>query len=620
MTEPSRGPSGLVATSLRALRLVWAAAPRLFVVVLVLQVVAGVAVTVQLLAGKAVLDGLGPVIDEGAALSTVAPELVVLALATVVVASVGAITQSRNDLLGQEVARLAQRRIVEVAAGEELVAFDDPAFHDQLSRATESAEYRPYQLATGLVTLASGSFALVGLLVGMVFIAPAFIALALLAFVPLWLAGRANSRAVHRAWRELTEVDRERAAVEQLLTGRESAAEVRLLGLQDLLRARFDELYEQRIVVMRRLTRVRERRALIAGTGASAITVGVVGLAVWAASADRLSAADALVTAVAVQQLGSRLATMSGGASRIQETLLFLTDLDAFMERPAERPAAPAPPQVGTLELDDVSFRYPGGAAPALVSAHLTIRPGEVVALVGRNGSGKTTLAKVACGLLAPAGGSVRWDGTDLADIDRSRLGGRFAVAFQDFVAYPFTVHENIAVGDVERLDDRAGSARAAEVAGLSEKVASLPEGFDTRLSTEFAEGTELSGGQWQRVALARALFSDAPVVVLDEPTASLDAHAEHDLFLRVRRLLKGRSALLITHRLATVREADRIYVLDAGRVVEEGTHAELLARGGEYAAMYRKQSSAYAGDIGAPTGDAPTEDGVDAAGRLDEV
>ena len=432
----------------------------------------------------------------------------------------------------------------------------------------------------------------------MVFIAPGYMALALVAFVPLWLAAKANSRSVHRAWRDLTVVDRERAAVEALLIGRDSAAEVRLLGLQDHLRARFDDLYEQRLVVMRRVTRAQERRSLLAGTGASIITLGVVGLAIWAATTGRLSGADALIVAVAVQQLGSRLSTMNGGVGRIQETLLFLTDVDEFMARPETRPTRSAPLVVGTLEIDGVSFTYPGAATPALRDAHLTIGPGEVVALVGRNGSGKTTLAKLACGLLPPATGTVRWNGVDLDGIDRSDLGGRIAVAFQDYVAYPFTVHENIAVGDIDRLDDRAGTARAADTAGLSDKVASLPAGFDTRLSTAFAEGTELSGGQWQRVALARALFSDAPMVVLDEPTAALDAHAEHDLFLRVRELLHGRSALLITHRLATVREADRIYVLDAGRVIEEGTHPELLALGGEYAAMYRKQSSAYTDEV----------------------
>jgi ATP-binding cassette, subfamily B, bacterial len=249
-----------------------------------------------------------------------------------------------------------------------------------------------------------------------------------------------------------------------------------------------------------------------------------------------------------------------------------------------------------------VLFAYPDTNEPALDGVSLEIGSGEVVALVGENGSGKTTLAKIVAGLYSPQAGRVLWDGVDASTVDPDDLRRAVAVVFQDFERYLLPARENVGLGRHERIEDLDAIVSAARRADADDFLARLPEGYETMLGREFAGGYDLSIGQWQRVALARAFFRDAPLVILDEPTASLDARAESRLFERIRDLLEGRSVLLVSHRFSSVRSADRIYVLDRGRVVEQGSHDELMAVGDRYAELFTLQAAAYLGERAART------------------
>jgi ATP-binding cassette subfamily B protein len=242
--------------------------------------------------------------------------------------------------------------------------------------------------------------------------------------------------------------------------------------------------------------------------------------------------------------------------------------------------------------VEDVHFTYPSGSRPALRGVTLGINRGEIVALVGENGSGKTTLAKLLCALHRPTIGRITWDGVDVADLDPDSVRDRIAVLFQDFLHFHLTARDNIGFGRIDRRDDLAAIRAAATRAGIDLALRALPEGYESRLGPEWLGGTDLSGGQWQRLALARAFFRDAPLVVLDEPTAALDPRAERDLFDAVRGLYQGRTVLLISHRYSTVRSADRIIVLRDGQIVESGDHHSLMAADGLYAELYTLQST----------------------------
>jgi ATP-binding cassette subfamily B protein len=280
------------------------------------------------------------------------------------------------------------------------------------------------------------------------------------------------------------------------------------------------------------------------------------------------------------------------------EAGLFVEDFTTFLAiAPLTHGATgtqPAPATFDRISVEDVTFTYPASTAPALRDVSLHIEAGQVIALVGENGSGKTTLAKLLSRLYLPDSGTIAWDATNIADMNADEVRRRVAVIFQDFARYDLTARENIGLGAVEHIDDPDAVHAAARHAGADRYLAALPNGYETILSPEYDGGRDLSVGQWQRVALARAFIRDAPLIILDEPTASLDPRAEHDLFRRIRQLYAGRTVLLISHRYNTVRDADHIYVLHDGRIIEHGNHDQLLTGAGVYAELFTLQAAAY--------------------------
>jgi ATP-binding cassette subfamily B protein len=251
----------------------------------------------------------------------------------------------------------------------------------------------------------------------------------------------------------------------------------------------------------------------------------------------------------------------------------------------------------GHVRFDEVSFNYPGSDESALDSVSFEIQPGETVAVVGRNGAGKSTLIKLLCRLYDPTEGRILLDGVDIREFDPEELRGRMSAMFQDYVTYQGTAAENIGLGQLSALGDRARIEDAARRAGATERIERLPSGYDSPLGRWFDQGVSLSGGEWQKIALARAFMRDTPILILDEPTSALDAQAEHDLFTRLRALAHGRTTLYISHRFSTVRQAEKILLLDHGKLAEHGTHEELMALGGNYAELFTLQASAYLPD-----------------------
>jgi ATP-binding cassette subfamily B protein len=484
------------------------------------------------------------------------------------------------------------------ATAVDLIELDRPAFHDRLLRAQLNAQVRPVQMVNGAVGFVSAAFSAVGVALALLFVQPVFLAVIVLAFVPAWIATRRASRTSYRFTAAQARRDRRRAYLANLLFGKQDAKEVRAYELAEPLRARHDALYDERINDVRAM--VRERTALgLIGSATTAVLGGltIAGLA-WYATSGHTDLASAAAATGGLLLLVQRLQALQGSLGSLYESSLFIEDFTGFIADLAEvratKPSAAAPADPQHIRAEQVSFRYPSSPHDVLTDVALELRRGEVVALVGENGSGKTTLAKILAGLYQPGSGIVTWDGTDLAACDDRTVRDRVAILFQDFSRFQLTLIDNIELGRWRDAGEESRRDEAVRRAGLADVVAALPDGYRTHLGPEFLGGIDLSGGQWQRLALARAFFRQAPIVILDEPTASLDPRAESDLYDRMRDLYAGSAVLLISHRFASVRSADRIYVLEAGRVIENGRHDDLMAAGGLYAELFTRQAAGY--------------------------
>ena len=540
--EIKRGPRELVRLVRDALALVWRAAPREFALAGSLQVLAGLGAAAQLLLAKAVLDSLlAAETGDGDFSDALVPGLAFLGLLLFLTAA-QVFQREYQRLLAELTRREAQEQILAVATEVELVS---------------------------------------GVLLAL---EPVLMLVLLLAFIPLWLASTRNSRAFYRFFWKRTQLERRLSYLWHLMTGKDPAKELRAFDLGPYLLGEHRELYDERLGELRDLVRRRTRISLLANLASPAFLGGAM---IYLLLSGRLSLAQVAIAAWGVYQFGQRLEGIALGAGSLYESALFIEDFASFAamkpEVIATRPTGTAPSRFDRIDVEGVSFAYPGSERLALKDVSIAIEAGQVVALVGENGSGKTTLAKLLSRLYRPTAGRILWDGEDIAGMDPTSLRDAIAVIFQDFLHYEFPARSNVAMGRVSREDDLDAIVEAAKRAGAHDFIESLPQGYDTLLSRQFHdEGKELSVGQWQLIALARAFFRDAQLLVLDEPTAALDARAEHALFERIRELAAGRSVLLISHRFSSV-------------------HAELMALGGLYAELFELQASAYVDTAPAP-------------------
>jgi ATP-binding cassette subfamily B protein len=563
----------------------------------VLLAVAGVVLTVaQVLAGSWVLDAL--VADPGGTgLGAVGVPLAVLAGLTVVGLAVGSLTTQQERLLGQLVLRDTDRRILDVTTRVPLESYETPAFLTLLTRIEHNAVAQPLAMVHGLIALTTGGAAAMGLGVVLASVDPILLPLLALTAVPVVVVNRYGGR--HEfAFAEQHATDlRERLHLADVLKQRETAKEVRAFAVAPVVRRRWDRCYDSYIAGVRRLVATRTRLALVGALVTGALLLCTLLFLVWRVRTGAIGLGQAAAAVVAMRLLASKLLTLAGGASSLFEARLFVLDLHKFLAlAPPDEPADVPPPAVAMfsrLEVRDIGYRYPESDRVALDGVSMEVRRGEIVALVGENGSGKTTLSKILAGLMDPTTGTVLWDGRPIAGPTAGGVRPHVSVIFQDFARFQLSARDNIAVGRGGEADE-AALDDAARNAGVADVIHGLLDGWDTVLSALVPGGTDLSIGQWQRIALARAVYRDAGFVVLDEPTSAMDPEAEQALFSSLREVLHDRTVLLISHRFSTVRDADRIYVLADGRVVECGDHDALMARGGRYAAMFTAQASGY--------------------------
>ena len=580
-----------------ALRIVGAASRLELALVVTLQILGALGVVVLLLLGNQALQAVATIEREDGSVADVLPWALALAGVAAAQLFVAAVLRERQQILGELVGRHVDERVLDIAAAVELEAFETPAFHNRIQRA-RMQRHQPLNLVYGLTGLANAAFGIAAIVVALMAIEPFLIPIIVAVLAPAWLVASRRGEAFYRFFWRMTPRDRERHYVASLLSDRDAAKEVRAFGLAPYLRGRYERLYDERLAELRKVTRRQLLYTLCANVVIGAVLAGTLVLVAWLTLSERISPSEAAVTVAGIALASGRLTSAGFAAGALAEAALYVDDYREFLgllpEAERRRPTAPAPAGFRRLEVDNVTFTYPTGTEPALLDVSLEVRAGEVVALVGENGSGKTTLAKLLARLYAPGAGTIRWDGTDVASVDPDALRLGVAVIFQDFLRFHLPARDNVGLGRHEAMADLERIVEAAARADADVFLRELRSGYDTMLGPEFLGGTDLSVGQWQRLALARAFFRDAPFIVLDEPTASLDARAEHELFERLRTLLSGRTVLLISHRFSSVRSADRIYVLRSGRIVEEGTHDELMSENGVYAELFTLQAAAY--------------------------
>jgi ATP-binding cassette, subfamily B, bacterial len=523
------------------------------------------------------------------------PSLILVAVATALRSGVATAAGWAQARLEPQVDQVVEVRLYDLTSQVELAAFDDSDFHDRLQRARSRGTNAASALVNDVINFLTAFAGLASAAVVVGVLQPVLLVVLLLAQLPgAWSAVR-SARISYLTTFALIDSYRRKYILAELIAERHTAAELRSFTMRAFLIARVARLAAYTRSAELRAARQQTMTKVIGSALGGVATAGVYAVLGVLLATGVLALSVAGTAVLALRSAASSLEQLMYNVNQCYEDGLYFSDYMSFCEDAQARipPAGPAvaPPEFERIVASGVTFSYPGADEPALREVTIEIGRGEVVALVGENGSGKTTLAKILAGLYRPQSGAVRWDATDIADVDGETLREQIAVIAQDHGNWPLSVRDNITMG--RALDD-ARLASAAAASGADTVIAELTRGYDTLLARQFKDGAELSGGQWQRIAAARGFYRAAPLLIMDEPTAALDARAEYALFSSLRTLARDRTVLLITHRLASVRHADRIYVLAHGRVIEQGTHAELTALSGQYAELYALQASQY--------------------------
>jgi ATP-binding cassette subfamily B protein len=600
--------------ALRTLRpflaMVWRTSPRLTLCSLLLRLLRALTPVLALYIGKLIIDDVVQLVQLPQRPTSWAQWLEtgqlkglgLLLLAEFVLAifsdMLGRLITLLDSLLSERVTNASSVSLMEHAATLDLEDFEDAGFQDQLERARRQTSGR-LTLMTQLFGQAQDIVTVVSFAGGLLVFAPGLIVLLIVALLPVFLGEAHFNAQAYTLDFGRTPERRELDYVRQTAASVETAKEVKIFGLNRFLIERYRSLADAFYAENRRLA---IRRA---GWGAALTAIGTVGYycayayIAWRTLEGQFSIGDLTFLAGSFLRLRGLLEGLLLSFSSTAGQALYLNDLFSFFDMRPEilSPGRPRPfphPIRQGFVFEDVGFIYPGADRWAVRHLAFTLKAGEVVALVGENGAGKTTLVKLLTRLYDPDEGRILLDGHDLRDYDLDDLRGSIGVIFQDFVRYNFTAGDNIAVGRISARDDLARVERAAHNSQADEVIARLPGGYKQRIGKRFKNGIELSGGEWQKMAIARAYMREAEVLILDEPTAALDARAEFEVFQRFKELSRGKTAVLISHRFSSVRMADRIFVLVDGRVEASGTHEELVSQPGLYAELFELQAAGY--------------------------
>jgi ATP-binding cassette subfamily B protein len=594
-----RGFFGVFRYSRRAVELVWSTSRPLTLAIGALTVVAGALPAAVAYIGSLIVDAVVAAMKGTGGDASRVIELVILE--GVLVAAIAAAQRGLSLCQSLLRAQLGQRvnvMILEKALTLELRHFEDSEFYDKLTRARREASSRPLSLVMRTFGLVQNGISLVSYGTLLIHFSPWAVAVLLLAGLPAFIAEAKFSGDAFRLFRWRSPETRMQMYLETVLAREDHAKEVKLYGLGGRFLDRYRNIFNRLYSADRALTIRRDAWGF--GLGLIA-TVALYAAYAWIA----ISTVRGLIT---LGQMTMYLMLFRQGQSAVSASLsavggmyednLYLSTLYDYLETevpPSAGEAARGPHPEDGVRFENVSFTYPGATEPALEGISLHLKPGASLALVGENGSGKTTLIKLLTRLYQPSSGRILLDGLDLAQWDETALRERIGVIFQDFTRYQMLVGENVGAGDERHFEDEPRWREAAAKGQASDFIETLPAGYQTQLGKWFQNGRELSGGQWQKIALSRAFMrTRADILVLDEPTAAMDAQAEAEVFEHFRALARERITILISHRFSTVRMADQIAVLDRGRIVERGSHEELMRLNGRYAHLFTLQARGY--------------------------
>ena len=585
----------------RAFGLVWKCGPGITLAMTVLTLLPALLPAAQAWVAKLIVDGVVDAIRQdlppAEGFSHVAPYLGLEFALIFAGMLMGQVRSLVEHVLHARLTNYVNNLIIHKALALDLRFFEDRHFYDELENARHDADTRVLRVVTDSFTLVQGLVTLISIGALLTRFSPWLAVILFGATAPSFIAQSRYANLFFRviSWR--VPESRLLRYLEELLTGQESAKEVKLFNLGDALLERYHTLYWRFYAEDRALALRRTGASLGWGLLSTVSYYGSYSWVLWRAVSGSITLGDMTMYLTIFRQAQSSFRSVVDGLGRLYENNLFLDHLFDFLAlEPTMSPdgGRPVPASItGGIEFRNVSFRYPGTEEWVLRDINLHIKPGERVALVGLNGSGKTTLVKLLTRLYDPVEGQILLEGVDLREYSLESLRSRMGVIFQDYVRYHLTAQENIGFGQLEKLEDMAQVVTAAQKGGADSIIRRLPKGYQTRLGRRW-EGSDLSVGEWQKVALSRAFMRDADIIVLDEPTASLDAEAEYAVFRRFSELTAGKIAVIISHRFSTVRMADRIVVLEGGHVAETGSHEELLSVGGTYARLFALQAQGY--------------------------